>query len=402
MNKRAHIILRSIPSLLSNDDPYIGPSGVRDWRTEGTSGGEPKKEVKVEVDELDARKVRQLSQQRDIMGIAPVVPMRLIEPFNRQASGIGGNGDAWGIPAVRADTCPWNGEGVTVAVLDTGIDITHPAFGDIADKIEQKDFTGEGDGDADGHGTHCAGSIFGQDVDGFRMGVARRIRKALIGKVLGARGGSSITIVEAMNWAVAEGAEIISMSLGMDMVGLVDDLMQSRPRQAAYSEAFHYYRANVQLFETYARAIEAQASFGRPVMLIGASGNESNRPNFEVGVSPPAVSQGFVSVAALGQSPTGWSTAKFSNHGARLSGPGVDIVSAKPGGGHAMMSGTSMATPHVAGVAALWASRLKEERAFTLENLSKELLQSATHQGMAPGFDPTDVGHGMVTAPQED
>ena len=73
-------------------------------------------------------------------------------------------------------------------------------------------------------------------------------------------------------------------------------------------------------------------------------------PNFEIAVSPPAVAEGIISVAALGQGPQGFTVAPFSNTGAMLSGPGVDIISAKPGGGLKSMSGTSMATPHVAGV----------------------------------------------------
>ena len=87
----------------------------------------------------------------------------------------------------RRDRSTWTGEGVTVAVLDTGIDSKHPAFAGV--DIVEKDFTGTGNGDRQGHGTHCAGTIFGRDVDGKRIGVARGVKRALIGKVLGDEGG---------------------------------------------------------------------------------------------------------------------------------------------------------------------------------------------------------------------
>ena len=82
-----------------------------------------------------------------------------------------------------ADTSSCTGNGIVVAVLDTGIDASHPAFAGV--EVIQKDFTGEGDGDQHGHGTHCAGTIFGRNVNGTRIGVAMGVKKALIGKVLG-------------------------------------------------------------------------------------------------------------------------------------------------------------------------------------------------------------------------
>jgi subtilisin family serine protease len=93
--------------------------------------------------------------------------------------------------------------------------------------ITERDFTGEGNGDLEGHGTHCAGTIFGRDVSSTRIGVARGVKTALIGKVLGSQGGSSESIVTAIQWAVDNGAHVISMSLGMDFPGFQKQLQQS-------------------------------------------------------------------------------------------------------------------------------------------------------------------------------
>jgi len=93
----------------------------------------------------------------------------------------------------------FSGQGVKIAVLDTGIERNHPAFAGIT--ILEKDFSGDGDGDRNGHGTHCAGTIFGRDVGGVRIGVAKGVDQVLIGKALrDAGGGTSQMIFDAMSW----------------------------------------------------------------------------------------------------------------------------------------------------------------------------------------------------------
>ena len=161
---------------------------------------------KVESAELSTKEVLDVSRDPTVVGIAPAMPIKLIqlaEPDTEakdkpkaqpQAQ------DAWGIEAVKADVSPFTGAGVVVAILDTGIDSGHPAFQGL--QIIEEDFSGSGNGDRQGHGTHCAGTIFGRDVSGTRIGVARGVQKALIGKVLDDQdSGDSEMLFRGMQWA---------------------------------------------------------------------------------------------------------------------------------------------------------------------------------------------------------
>jgi subtilisin family serine protease len=292
-----------------------------------------------------------------------------------------------------------------VAVLDTGIDATHEAFNGAS--LVQKDFTGEGLQDDDGHGTHCAGTIFGRRVgDVPRFGVAPGVRRAIIGKVLGrTSGGSSRTIVEAIHWAATEGATIISMSLGIDFPGYVKALVdQGEPVDFATSLALQEYGNNVRLFDKLAGLVSTLGVMSdTATVLVAAAGNESRRrirPDYRIGVSPPANAEDIVSVGAIGRTSTadpGFVIADFSNTGPRVVAPGVGVLSARSGGGYNVLSGTSMATPHAAGVAALWAERLQKERRLSSSMLINKLVGESVR--MPSEFDPLDIGAGLVRAP---
>ncbi len=390
-----HVILRVIGGA-ERRSVFLGAGPqVRGTRSAGPT------RIAIEVEEAGAGASAARQRDREIAAVAPVMPMKLISPVKRGVAAAAAPQTAWGVTAVAADSSSFTGDGIVVAVLDTGIDATHPTFGGVS--LVQRNFTTDVPQDTDGHGTHCAGTIFGRSVDGTRIGVATGVKKALIGKILGDQGGSSEDIVNAIQWAVSEGAHVISMSLGMDFPGYQETLQESGfPPALATSRALEGYRANLVLFERLAATVEAMAGFGRASILVAAAGNESRTdedPNFKIAVSPPAVADGMVSVGALGQGPAGFTTASFSNTGALVAGPGVDIVSARAGGGLETMSGTSMATPHVAGVAALWAESLASNRALTAAALTAKLIASGTTAGIAPGFDPQDVGTGMVQAP---
>ncbi|HEY8549610.1 MAG TPA: S8 family serine peptidase [Vicinamibacterales bacterium] len=392
--KNKYVILRESTS---RSGPRRGPRA-------GTAAA-AERTIEVEVDEMDRRRSREVARSGGVTAVAPVMPMRLIEPVLRAADVVEPTATtSWGVIAVGADTSPFDGSGMVVAVLDTGIDASHPAFAGM--QLEQKDFTGAGNGDTHGHGTHCAGTIFGRDVDGVRIGVARGVQKALIGKVLGPGGGGSDQVTNAIQWAVENGANVISMSLGIDFPGFVKSLIEqdSLPEELATTIALEGYRQNVLLFERLTTFVRARAAFGQAALIVAAAGNESRRdedPDFEIACSPPAVSEGIISVAALEESTNGLKVANFSNTNALVSGPGVGVVSAKRGGGLISMSGTSMATPHVAGVAALWGQKLASPGPLVGEQWLARLVASATTTPLATPFDPTDVGAGLVQAPQQ-
>jgi subtilisin family serine protease len=390
-----YIILRAHRSTLR--DPFRGPAIQ-------TSGADPTggvTSISVDVDEIDPGRVPTLTQEANVVAVAPSMPLKLIAPAKRASvnASPAASQVAWGITAVAAHTSPFTGQNVKVAILDTGIDKTHSAFAGV--NIIQKDFTGEGNGDTNGHGTHCAGTVFGRDVNNTRIGIARGVTTALVGKVIGNQGGASEHIVSAIQWAMEQGAHVISMSLGIDFPGFQKQLLnRGLEPEPATSLALEGYRANVQLFERLAALVKTLAAFHQPAVLVAAAGNESNRPAFTIAVSPPAVSEGFISVAALESTAQGFSVASFSNTGAMVSAPGVDILSAKAGGGLESLSGTSMATPHVAGVAALWAEQLQSSGMFAAPILNARLISSAITTGLKAPLRQSDVGAGQVQAPQ--
>lgn len=390
---RTYSVLRDL-SRASTGEPF-GRAGAR------MRGKRVAAEPRIDVEQLDKRDVRTLARDPDVRALAPVMPTALIRPFEVEASEA--STSAWGIGAVGADLSVRSGAGVVVSVLDTGIDDAHPAFKDVA--LVQEDFSGSGNGDRDGHGTHCAGTVFGRDVDGTRIGVAPGVERALIGKVLADDGGgTSDMIFRGIQWALDGGARVISMSLGFDFPGFVQKLAdEGWPVDLATSVALEAYRANLRVFDALMELAETRDVFGSGAVLVGAAGNESRRetnPDYEIAVSLPAAADGVVSVGAMGQSADGLQVAPFSNTLPQVSGPGVDVLSASAGGGLVSFSGTSMATPHVAGVAALWWEEMAQSPVpLSARGVTAKLLATATTDGFAAGLDVADTGLGLVKAP---
>ncbi|MFY1691872.1 S8 family serine peptidase [Plantactinospora sp. WMMB782] len=231
-----------------------------------------------------------------------------------------------------------DGAGVKVAVLDTGVDQTHP---DLSGKVTARNFTSSPDAsDKHGHGTHVAATVAGTGAGsgGTHKGVAPGA-SVLAGKVLGDDGsGLESWIIEGMEWAADQGAAVVNMSLGGGPTDGTDPLSEAVDRITADTGT----------------------------LFVVAAGNAG--ADYTVGT--PGTARSALTVGAVDRDE---SLAEFSSRGPRIgdeglkpeiTAPGVEIVAARAAGTsmgtpvddrYTAASGTSMATPHVAGAAALLA-----------------------------------------------
>jgi subtilisin family serine protease len=366
-------------------------------------------------EDLEDHEADDLRRDPDVTDVIPSIPLSLIEPVGDPVIGSPAQG-AWGVEAVGATTSPQNGKGVTVAVLDTGIDTSHPAFKGLTFGAKNlMDFTLGDEAvpgkapDHHGHGTHVAGTIFGRDVNGIRIGVAPGVNRVLIAKVLGPQGAPTEVVYRAITWAIEQKADVVSMSLGFNFPKVVEYFVKQEnfPSGIAAAKALQAFRSTVRLFDHLSELIAAFDRIGRGAVVVAAAGNESLRgkdPRFTVPIAPPAAADGFISVGALsrtGDRAAPFAIAHFSNTGCLLAAPGVGILSARRGrdGELVEMDGTSMATPHVAGVAALWAERSGGNRtADWARDIQRDVESNAMR---IPGQARADVGLGIVQAPQD-
>lgn len=266
------------------------------------------------------------------------------------------------------------GEGITVCVVDTGIDPNHPDF--AGRLIAAEDFTGEGTGDGHGHGTHVASIVGGSGAasNGQYRGVAPKA-KLLSAKVLRSDGSGRMSLVIAgLEWALDQGAQIINLSLGS--------------------------RGNCNGSDATSVACDAAVEEG--AIVIVAAGNEGPESNT---VGSPGCAKSVITIGASTDQDT---IANFSSRGPTQDGrikpdvvlPGVGIIAGRASGTnlgqplneyYTSVNGTSMACPHAAGIAALMLELNPNLTHAEIKNIFMDAVNSL-------GLDPNEQGKGRLLA----
>lgn len=293
-----------------------------------------------------------------------------VQPSHSTATYFDSSNTAWGVAATLANQSSYSGRGIRVAVLDTGLDTNHPDFASLNLRKQQSFLPHANVRDSHGHGTHCLGIICGPQNPHHAptYGVAPDVDLHL-GTVLDSAGSGSVRqVLAGLNWAISQRCQLVSMSVGAEL------------------------EAPAIMFEEAGKRALAAGT-----LIVAAAGNNAKRDADEYGfVVRPANSRYIMAVGAVDRD---LQLAAFTSRSSVVAGgavdvvaPGVEVFSSWPGTErYRSLSGTSMATPFVAGIAALHA----EATGARGRELWKVLLESATTLRHAT----VDSGAGLVTAP---
>ncbi|MBU7037848.1 MAG: S8 family peptidase [Theionarchaea archaeon] len=271
----------------------------------------------------------------------------------------------WGVDRIDAELA-WStstGAGVKVAIVDTGIDMDHPdlvanikgGFNAIAVKGKYRD--PDNFDDDHGHGSHCAGIVAAVDNSIGVVGVAPEAWLYGVKVLSNSGSGTTTDCIEGIQWCVDNGMDVISMSWG----------------STTYDQALN---------DT------CQAAWDAGCVLVSSAGNNGVE-------TPDGYPSAYPSVMAISATDSSDNIASWSNYGAEieLAAPGVSIYSTYEDGGYTTMSGTSMACPHVSGVAALI---LGAHPTYSNQQVRQTLWNTAEDLG-TPGWD-IYYGYGLVDA----
>ena len=263
------------------------------------------------------------------------------------------------VQAEKAYSYGYNGKGVKVAVLDTGIDRNHP---DLRVVGGYSPYTYGTDAnpfiDPNGHGTHVAGTIAALNNNIGVVGVASQADLYAV-KVLKADGrGSFVDIAKGIEWSINNGMQVINMSLGSN----------------SYSQAIH--------------EMVDYAYYEKGIIIVAAAGNDGN--GYGDTVDYPARHDSVIAVANVDQYNNRVRSSSTGNT-VEISAPGYNVYSTMPGGTYASMTGTSMASPHVAGVYVL----MRQQNPYlSAQELRNRVNNSAKYLGSWNWY-----GNGLVQAP---
>lgn len=310
-----------------------------------------------------AKKFLSIEPERYIYSLSPEGPLGIVVQNDAIAT--------WGIHATNVMSAKPTGKGIRMAILDSGFTDPHPSFG--GRPVIGRSFLPSKSSFEDeiGHGTMCAGIACGlkHRDHGYRHGIAHEA-DLYIGRVLDHEGaGSDVDLLRAIQWAVDQGCKIISMSVGG----------ASNPGEA-YSPAFE---------------ATAAAALKEGSIIIAAAGNESNRKyGLTMPVVHPANCPSIMAVGALDNAfgIYNGSCAGIELNGGQvdISGPGVDVISSwLPEQYYSIDSGTSLAAPFVAGIAALY---WEADPTATAAEIWVKLIQTAKRLS----HPAADIGAGLA------